>query len=213
VNLERARKHVANLAHGLKTPLATLAVAIPKSSGNTSDLRDLIDVMERRIRHHLGRARAAALNGPVKAQSNLAGRIEDLILVLSKVNAEKGLGVGVDVPAHMAVGCEQQDLDEMLGNLLENAFQWARNRIEIRARQKDRQIVVEIDDDGPGLGHDQMSQVMQPGERLDETMPGFGFGLSITRELSELYGGELLLSKSPAGGLRASLWLPQTVHQ
>jgi signal transduction histidine kinase len=150
--------------------------------------------------------------GSVKAHSDLASRIDDLILVLSKVNADKGLGVHVDVPTYLTVACEQQDLDEMLGNLLENAFQWGRSRLDIRARHEDRYVVVEIDDDGPGLAQYQLSHVMQPGERLDETMPGFGFGLSITRELAELYGGGLLLCNIPTGGLRASLRLPQTVN-
>src|SRR5262249_13369969 len=143
LNLERARKHVANLAHGLKTPLATLAIAIPKAAGQNDDLAELVTLMERRIRHHLGRARAAAQSGPVRAQSPLSSSIADLALVLSKVNSDKGIRVHVDVPDALTTACEQQDLDEMLGNLLENAFQWTRTRLDIRARAEDRHIIVD----------------------------------------------------------------------
>jgi signal transduction histidine kinase len=211
-NLERARRHVANLAHGLKTPLATLAVALPTAgpqSGRSQELHDLVDLMERRIRHHLGRARAAALSGPVRAQTAIAPRIADLCAVLGKVNADKPIAIVIDIPAALAVACEQQDFDEMAGNLLENAFTWTRSRLDIRASADNgRGVVLTIADDGPGLQPDKVSNVMLPGQRLDESVPGFGFGLSITRELAELYGGALELGAAPAGGLCVSLQLP-----
>jgi signal transduction histidine kinase len=207
-NLERARRHVANLAHGLKTPLATLAVALPQSADKSDDLRDLVILMERRIRHHLGRARAAALAGPVRTRTVLGPRIADLSHILAKVNADKRVDFIAAVPDGFAVACEQQDVDEMLGNILENAFRWARTKVEVRVRGEGRQAAVSIEDDGPGLDPDQMSQAMRAGERLDESSPGFGFGLSITRELAELYGGSLLLERSTLGGLRALLRLP-----
>ena len=208
-NLERARRHVANLAHGLKTPLATLAVALPKGTGRDDGLHELVDLMERRIRHHLGRARTAALNGPVRAQTSIAPRIADLAVVLGKINAEKALEFSADLPADLAVACEQQDFDEMAGNLLENAFRWASRKVRVSALLTDGRFVeVSVEDDGPGLPVEQISQVLKPGQRLDETAPGFGFGLPITRELAELYGGALDLSPSSLGGLRASLRLP-----
>ena len=207
-NLERARRHVANLAHGLKTPLATLAVALPQES-DRRDLRDLVDLMERRIRHHLGRARTAALNGPVRARTITAPRIVDLGAVLGKVYADKQIAFSADVAADVAVPCEQQDFDEMVGNLLENAFKWARGTVRVGARIKSqRSVVFTIEDDGPGLPAEQISQVLKPGLRLDESAPGFGFGLPITRELVELYGGTLELKSAPSGGLRACLSLP-----
>jgi signal transduction histidine kinase len=208
-NLERARRHVANLAHGLKTPLATLGVALPKSGARAEELRVLVEVMERRIRHHLGRARAAALSGPVRAQTFVAPRVTDLGLVLGKVHADKAIEFIADIPVELAIACEQQDFDEMVGNLLENAFQWARSKVEIRACvEQGREVLVMVDDDGPGLQQADVSQALQAGKRLDESTPGFGFGLSITRELAELYGGALDLSRSPLGGLRATLHLP-----
>ncbi|MCD0419802.1 hypothetical protein LOC51_21520 [Rubrivivax sp. JA1024] len=207
-NLERARRHVANLAHGLKTPLATLAVSLRNDGSNSDDLQSLVVLMDRRIRHHLGRARSAALGGPVRARTLLAPRVADLVLVLSRVNADKAIEVSQSVPAEIAVGCEQQDVDEMLGNILENAFTWCRSKIELHASMEARNVVLAIEDDGPGLSADQIADAVQAGHRLDESAPGFGFGLSITRELVELYAGSLTLERSALGGLRVEIQLP-----
>jgi signal transduction histidine kinase len=205
-NLERARRHVANLAHGLKTPLATLAISLPK---DRDEAHGLIDVMERRIRHHLGRARAAALSGPVRAQTVVAPRLADLRVVLAKVHAEKSIALSVDISDDLAVACEQQDFDEMAGNILENAYKWARSEVAIHAQRRDgHRVALVIDDDGPGLTLEQTQEAVRPGARLDESAPGFGFGLPITRELAELYGGSLELGKSQLGGLRVTLLLP-----
>jgi len=208
VNLERARGHVANLAHGLKTPLATLAIALSDRKHDAEALHPLIGLMERRIRHHLGRARSAALSGPVRTQTVVLPRVRDLGDVLSKIYADKGLALAIAVPPDLAVACEAQDLDEMLGNLMENGFKWGRGHVAVSAGANERMVVLAIEDDGAGLLPAQVAQVLRPGERLDEAAPGFGFGLSISRELAELYGGSLDLDASPLGGLRASLRLP-----
>ncbi len=208
-NLERARRHVSNLAHGLKTPLATLALALPKGARNESDLRDLVTLMERRIRHHLGRARSAAIGGPVRTRTAIASRARDLGLVLTKVNAEKPITFIDELPSDIVVACEPQDVDEMLGNVLENAFRWCRTKVAMRASLQGRDVILMIEDDGPGLSPEQMSKAMEAVQRLDESSPGFGFGLSITRELAELYSGSLNLDKSAFGGLLVSLRLPR----
>jgi len=206
--LERARGHVANLAHGLKTPLATLALALSRGEAEPRELAPLVDVMERRIRHHLGRARAAALAGPVRARTVIAPRLEALGAVLSKVHAERAITLTVEVPAEAAVACEQQDFDEIAGNLLENAFSWARTTVSVQTLADNRRLTVVIDDDGPGLQPTEVERVLRPGQRMDEEAPGFGFGLSITRELVSLYGGALDFNRAPLGGLRVLLTLP-----
>lgn len=208
-NLERARRHVSNLAHGLKTPLATLALALPREPTKDSDLHDLVMLMERRIRHHLGRARSAAIGGPVRTRTAIGPRSRDLVLVLTKVNAEKPIAVTDEIPSGLVVACEPQDVDEMLGNVLENAFRWCRTKVSIRASLQGRDVILTIEDDGPGLSPEQMAKAMQAGQRLDESSPGFGFGLSITRELAELYSGSLSLDRSALGGLLVSLRLPR----
>jgi signal transduction histidine kinase len=209
-NLERARRHVANLAHGLKTPLATLAIALSeRGRDGLGDLQSLVALMERRIRHHLGRARTAALSGPSRAQTPIRPRIEDLGDALAKIYADKKVVFAAKVSRDITVACEQQDFDEMAGNLLENAFRWARSQVQITAQAGDGRLLnIVIEDDGPGLRPEQIPQALRPGARIDEGAPGFGFGLAITRELAELYGGELDLGASASGGLRVTLRLP-----
>jgi signal transduction histidine kinase len=211
-NLERARRHVSNLAHGLKTPLATLAIALRKQAPRSDDLDSLLTLMDRRIRHHLGRARSAALGGPVRTRTAIAARVADLGLVLGKVNADKKIAFTCDIPADLAVTCEQQDVDEMLGNVMENAFSWCRSNVAVTTRVEGRSAIVHIEDDGPGLSAEQMSKALQAGRRLDESSPGFGFGLSISRELAELYAGSLELDRSALGGLLVKIRLPVGVR-
>ncbi|MET0219327.1 MAG: HAMP domain-containing sensor histidine kinase [Tardiphaga sp.] len=212
-NLERARRHVANLAHGLKTPLATLSIAASDGAAhNPTILQPLIMQMERRIRHHLGRARAAALGGPVRAQTKAAQRLQDLGDALARIHHDKTITFAMEVAANLVVACEQQDFDEMAGNLLDNAFKWARSRVTIRATCGDAMVAFAVEDDGAGLAPAQREQVLRPGERLDEGAPGFGFGLPIASELAELYGGDIALEAASLGGLRVVLRLPGAVQ-
>ena len=213
-NLERARRHVANLAHGLKTPLATLAIIVAdRERAGSPETRALVESMEQRIRHHLGRARIAALGGPARARAHLAQTIDDILAVLTKANADKPIDIGIDIAANLDVACERQDLDEIVGNILENAFKWAKGRIAIAARPaQERSVLLTVDDDGPGLAAEKIATLVLPGRRLDETVPGFGFGLPIARELAELYGGSLVLSQSHLGGLRVGISLPATTE-
>lgn len=208
-NLSRARRHVANLAHGLKTPLATLSLTVDRLPGDERPaLHELVGLVERRIRHHLGRARAAALGGPVRARTPLAERLRDLADVLQKIYAGKAIALTLECPSDLAIACEPQDADEMLGNLLENAFKFTRSRVACAARVAAASAVITIVDDGPGLRPDDIERVLRPGQRLDEGVPGFGFGLSIARELAELHGGDLTLSTRETG-LLVTLTLPR----
>src|SRR6201999_1752660 len=106
---------------------------------------DLVALMDRRIRHHLGRARSAAVGGPVRTRTVVAPRVEDLALVLGKVNIERGIEFVGDVPVEIAVACEQQDVDEMLGNLMENAFVWCRGKVAVSAMQGGREAVLVVE--------------------------------------------------------------------
>jgi len=211
-NLERARAHVANLAHGLKTPLATLALALSErrqGRGEAQDLGLLAELMQRRIRHHLGRARMAAQSGPARMRTAVAPRVADLVEAMQKIHADRAIAVSTTIEPEIAVACEPQDFDEMTGNLLDNAFKWAHRRVEVTVRSDgQRGVVLSIGDDGPGVPPQQLDEIGQRGARLDESAPGFGFGLPIARELAELYGGDLTLAASPMGGLSATLRLP-----
>lgn len=207
VNLERARRHVANLAHGLKTPLATLSATLAApDTGAMRNSQTLVEQMDRHIRHHLTRARSAALRGPVSDATRVTACVEALVPVLSKMHADKPVTLAIDIPDDLTVLCEAQDLDEIVGNILDNAFKWARSRVAIAARRDGRMAGIVIEDDGPGVQGDLAS--LLPGKRLDESVPGFGFGLTIARELTELYGGSLGLANGPGGGVRVEIVLP-----
>lgn len=207
--LERARRNVANLAHSLKTPLATLAVSLQQSNDPREiDMLRQVEQMERHIRHHLGRARAAALDGPSRARTEIAPRIADLAAMFDKVHVDRQIAFSSSVAVDIAVACEPQDLDEMLGNVIDNAFKWARSRVIVSHQLTDRGVLIIVEDDGAGLKDDQSPAALLPGRRLDETIPGDGFGLAIVRELAELYNGGIALGRSDLGGLRVEITLP-----
>jgi signal transduction histidine kinase len=189
-NLERARRHVANLAHGLKTPLATLAIAT-----STESPRDPV-----RLQRLVAQT--------ARAQTQIAPRLQDLGDVLVKIHSDRSIAFSTDLPSDLSAACEPQDFDEMAGNLLDNAFIWARTSVRADASREGAMVHILVDDDGPGLALSQREQALRPGERLDEAAPGFGFGLSIVSELAELYGGSITLGEAPLGGLRALLALP-----
>jgi signal transduction histidine kinase len=206
-NLAHARGHVANLAHGLKTSLATLTMALGEVDRDGS-LGHLVAEMDRRVRHHLRRARVAALGGSARKRVALDDHVDGMRLTFSRLFAEKGVALEAAVPAGLAVACDAQDVDEMLGNLIDNACQWCRGRVRVSAAASSDGVVIDVEDDGPGLDAAAIAEVARRGHRLDESLPGNGFGLSITTELAELYGGGLRLDRSGLGGLRATLRLP-----
>ena len=209
LNLERARRHVANLAHGLKTPLAMLALAFDEPGADPGRrFGPLVANMDRLIRHHLARARAAALGGDNRSRVDLASALADHVTVFAKLYADKGVTFESRLEPGMAVACEAQDFDEMLGNLLDNASKWTRARVLVTASAHQTRVELGVEDDGPGLQSGEAEHVMRLGGRIDETAPGYGFGLPITRELVELYGGTLTLGRAGLGGLRATLDLP-----
>jgi signal transduction histidine kinase len=164
--------------------------------------------MDRRVRHHLRRARAAALEGSARTRTPLAPRLADLREALARLYAETGVAIELAVSDGLVVSCEGQDLDEMLGNLVDNACRWCLGRVQVSAAARDGRVAVQVADDGPGLDPAAAEAVMARGRRLDEGVPGHGFGLPITLELAELYGGSLTLARSDLGGLQAELILP-----
>lgn len=206
VNLERARRHVANLAHGLKTPLATLSATLAAPDHSVPNSQALVEQMDRHIRHHLTRARSAAVRGPVEDTARVAACVQALVSVLGKMHADKPVTVTLGIPDDLSALCEAHDLDEIIGNILDNAFKWAKSRVAIVARHNGRMASITIRDDGPGIQGD-LTQLL-PGKRLDESVPGFGFGLTIARELIELYGGSLNIANVLEGGLQVDIDLP-----
>ncbi|MEH3107542.1 MAG: HAMP domain-containing sensor histidine kinase [Sphingomonas fennica] len=208
--LAHARTHVANLAHGLKTPLAALIVRL-EEPGRDPDgaLRRLAEGAAARIRHHLGRARAAAGGAPARRRVELAPLVADLAAVLARLHAARPVAAAVDVPPDLAVAADGEDVSEMLGNLLDNAWAHAATRVTVQAAAEGATVTIAIEDDGPGLTDTEQAAALMPGRRLDERGDGHGFGLPIARELAELSGGGLMLTRGGKGGLRAMLTLPR----
>lgn len=211
--LASARGHVANLAHGLKTPLATLAVAL-REPGRDPDgsLAAQVARIDGAIRHHLGRARAEVPGGASRQHTALAPAVAALAAALARIHAERGIAFTADIPDGLALAIDPQDLDELLGNLLDNGWRFARSTLRLAATIVDATARITIEDDGPGIPAPDRSAAVEPGRRLDEAGEGHGFGLSIARELAELYGGSLSLDEAPGGGLAAVVTLPATTN-
>ena len=133
--------------------------------------------------------------------------VDGLVRALQRLHADRGLAIDVEVPADLVVRCERVDLDEMLGNLIDNACKWARSRVVVSSTHVDGGVAISIDDDGPGLEVSMREAVLQRGVRTDEAAPASGIGLAIVRDLADLYRGSIALTDSPVGGLRAVLRL------
>jgi len=216
--VERARTHVGNLAHALKTPLSVIvneAVARGEDPLATK-VREQAAVMRDQVQHHLERARIAARATVVGTVTEVAPVVTALARTMEKIHRDRGIAIDVEAQNTRFRG-ERQDLEEMIGNLVDNACKWAQSRVAIEvlaARADTPQTVpslrVVVDDDGPGLTPSERErvQVARRGNRLDETKPGSGLGLSIVTDLAALYGGALTLGTAPIGGLRAELVLP-----
>lgn len=207
--LTETRLHFANLAHGLKTPVTSLALALEDTNDPDGTLRTLVGRIDQRIRHHLARARKTAAGSGITTR--LRPRVEDVVLVLSRIHAERGIAVDLAIDEPDAVACAPEDLEEILGNLIDNAFKWTRSRVAITARPEGNRLALTIADDGPGIAPDRMAEVFRPGTRMDESVPGDGFGLSIANELVQLYGGTITLSSAAGGGLVQTVTLPRAI--
>ncbi|MFI5179665.1 MAG: ATP-binding protein, partial [Vicinamibacterales bacterium] len=160
------------------------------------------------VDYHLAHARAAGSGAAPGARCSVLASAEGLARTLLRLHAERGISIDVNVPPDFAVRAQREDLDEMLGNLLDNACKWAKSRVAVDSTMRDGSIVITVDDDGPGLEPSMRETVLQRGVRADQAAPGSGFGLAIVRDLAELYGGSIALDRSPDGGVRACLRLP-----
>jgi signal transduction histidine kinase len=204
----RAHARAGDLAHGLKTPLAVLSQAAEREGGALAGaVAQQVDRMRRQIDYHLAHARAAA-SGPAGARCAVGGSVDALNRTLATLYADRQIAFSTDLDVGDAVRVQREDLDEMLGNLLDNACKWARSRVEVRSARRGSSIDITIDDDGPGIAAEMRGAVLQRGIRADEAAPGSGLGLAIVRDLAELHGGRIALEPSPAGGVRARLTLP-----
>jgi len=215
--VERARTHVGNLAHAIKTPLS---VIVNEASAHPSDsfalkVLEQTDVMRDQVARHLERARMAARLTVIGTITDVSPVIDALRRTMEKIHRDRGISIELAADQRAKFRGEQQDLEEMAGNLVDNACKWASSRVFIQVLMEraaksgaDPMLRIIVDDDGRGLSEAERAQVSRRGQRLDESKPGSGLGLSIVVDLSALYGGSLSLGSAPVGGLRAELVLP-----
>jgi signal transduction histidine kinase len=214
--VERARTHVGNLAHALKTPLSVMMNEAARGDDTlAAKVREQAGIMRDQVARHLDRARIAARATVVGSVTDVLPVATGLIRTMEKIHHPRSIAIDLDAPQGVRFRGERQDLEEMLGNLVDNACKWAQARVSIEVTPEraagtppKATLRVVVDDDGPGLSPAEREQVARRGQRLDESKPGSGLGLSIVLELATLYGGELTLSTAPIGGLRAELVLP-----
>jgi signal transduction histidine kinase len=214
--VDRARTHVGNLAHALKTPLSVLMnETVNLKDQSAEKIREQLGFMRDQVQRHLDRARIAARAAVVSTTVEVAPVIEMLVRTMEKIHRDRGVMLHTKLIPEINFRGEQQDVEEMVGNLVDNACKWAASRVDIEmfALSAPRaglpgSFRIQVDDDGPGLATAEREEVLHRGKRLDESKPGTGLGLSIVLELAKLYGGTLQLGASPLGGLRAELVLP-----
>jgi signal transduction histidine kinase len=213
--IDRARTQVGNLAHALKTPLSVIvneARASREPIG--AKVAEQAEIMRQQVNHHLDRARIAAQVNVIGATTEVGPAVIRLARVMNRIHSERGIAVAAIGGETARFRGEQQDFEEIIGNLVDNACKWARHRVSIATEytapngENHGRLAIMIDDDGPGLTADQMAEVTGRGKRLDETKPGSGLGLSIVSDLVSLYRGTFELARSPLGGLRAAVELP-----
>ncbi len=209
--VQRARTQAGNLAHAVKTPLTILGNAAAREEGPLAALvQEQVGMARRQIDYHLARARAAAASGSADSRTPLRKPVEGLLRVMQKLYAQRGLLLEMPSFAEgLVFRGEEQDLQEMVGNLLDNACKWAERQVLVSAQPDGPgRLLIQIDDDGPGIADDERERIFLRGVRMDEQRPGSGLGLDIVRDLAGTYGGQVRAERSPLGGLRVSLWLP-----
>jgi signal transduction histidine kinase len=169
-----------------------------------------VERIRRQVDHHLAHARAAASGATPAARCAVFASADGLVRTLQRLYADRGLSFVLAVPDTHVVRVHREDLDEMLGNLLDNASKWTTSRVEVRSTASEGTVTLTVEDDGVGIAEDMRDVVLQRGVRADQAAPGSGFGLAIVRDLAELYGGSLSLDRSRFGGLSVRLRLPRS---
>lgn len=213
--IERARTQVGNLAHALKTPLSVITNEARSEKGPLADkVIEQAAIMQRQMDHYLDRARIAARSKVIGVVTEVEPVLQSLVRAMRRIHEGRDIAIAVAVPENARFKGEKQDLEELVGNLVDNACKWARSAVAISVDYRPPEgdaaghLTLTIDDDGPGLTEAQRKEATRRGKRLDESKPGSGLGLSIVTDLVQLYEGNFSLGESPDGGLRAIVELP-----
>jgi signal transduction histidine kinase len=207
--LERARTQAGNLAHAIKNPLTVIGNEIRNVKGEQGRLlRDQVCVVTEHINRYLSRARAAGSGGVLGARASIKETLEELRFSMELLHKDRGVTVSVQATKDLCFRGDRHDLEEMIGNLMDNACKWARSRVVVSASIGQNRILIGVEDDGPGIPENRREEVLRRGRKLDETVHGAGLGLDIVQEIAQLYRGSLKLKTSSLGGVYAVLELP-----
>jgi len=217
--VERARTQMGNLAHSLKTPLSVISNEI--ASGKRTRFSDLVEkqtmIIRRNVDHQLARARALGHSRHIKARTEVEVSIINVGRTIQRLYKKRNLEMKVEIEPGLMFQGEKQDLEEILGNLLDNAAKWAKSKIQVTAKSRRRNgnptsLLLTIDDDGPGVERSHRPSLYKRGKRMDEGVPGSGLGLAIVRDIAQIYGGGVHLKRSKLGGLKVEVSLPVAMN-
>jgi len=206
----RYRNTLDDLAHSLKTPLAvmrTLLSDTQQDKASHEDLMQAVNSMEERVTYQLRRARASGTTGLGTAPVPVGPILEDLKLTLDKVYRDKGIRTDLHVQPGTAFMGDRGDFTEVAGNIMENAYKYGKRRVHVEAAGSDGMVRLTVEDDGPGISAADVELLLQRGTRADESVPGYGIGLAVVKEIAELYGGRLDVKRAELGGARIELEL------
>lgn len=207
--IKRARTHVGNLAHALKTPISVLRNEARDYETPLSEMVvEQTNAMQSQVNYHLDRAQVIARRGVLSAANPVKPTLDGLIRAMDKIYTDKNLTITQDVETGLRFAGERRDLEEVLGNLIDNACKWAETRVVISGHKEQGSLILSIEDDGPGLTEEEQERARKRGERLDEQMPGSGLGLSIVHDLVDAYDGSFSMGRSELGGLSSVLSFP-----
>lgn len=207
--VKRARNQLGDLAHSVKNPLTVINNSAQDLNAKQKELilqqtRDI----SRSVDHYLSRARTYGTEKVLGSRYSIKKAAEDLVYAMQRIYKDRNLEFDLTPLRACWFKGEGQDLEEMLGNLLDNACKWAKSQVRMSCATNDGRLEILVEDDGPGIANKEYENVMRRGRRLDESIPGHGQGLGIVKDICALYGGQLMLSRSDLGGLQAKLELP-----
>jgi signal transduction histidine kinase len=207
--LKRARNQLGDLAHSVKTPLTVIRNEARSMENKQGQLiLEQTHIMAGSIDHYLSRARMYGKKDAIGFRTSVRSVMEDLAYAVGHLHKDRGIDIKLMCIEDKWFRGEAQDLEEMAGNLLDNAYKWAQHTVTVNCESKDDRLELIIEDDGPGIPQHERENAMRRGHKLDESRPGHGQGLGIVRDIAGLYGGSLTLGDSGLGGLKATLRLP-----
>jgi signal transduction histidine kinase len=202
------------MAHALKTPSAILRNELEALARQNVDVTQALDAMTRidgQLKRSLARIRAANSHGSAQLQTDVSHSIERLASLFQRMPEFNAKQLDLRIPPELSVPVDRQDIEEILGNLLENAFRWSKSRLLVTGSKDDDLVIIRVEDDGPGIPEADRREALRSGGRLDSSVPGSGLGLAIAGDLLQAYGGNLQLLTSPElGGLCVEITISGT---